>query len=173
MGGECCTAQRISTDQQLLDRVLGQASGIIAVDVAAGDPEQSLSDQVPDRMLDLARLPTVTDAGRQSLRQPQPLVARLQQNCPAVGAAVLLVELHHHRAAKQVGKQDRLSCGIFWHARALRVTETLVVKPFLSQQELLLPPFSRPFAHYLGVSLRAMLSVWVRHSVASGRVVQC
>ena len=55
--------------------------------------------------------------------------------------AVPLVELHHHRLFAQLRKQNRLSCGIFCHAGVFRVTETLVVKPFLSQQRLLLSAF--------------------------------
>jgi hypothetical protein len=128
--GQRRPTDRVTSDQQLLDRILGQSRGIVAVWIPAGDRLQALAHQIPDRVFDLARLPSVHDAARQALRQTQPLVAGLQQNCSTIGTAVALVELRHHRTAKQVRKQDSLSCDIFWHAKASRVVQGLVAKPF-------------------------------------------
>jgi hypothetical protein len=111
---------------------------------------QPLANQVPDRVLDLARLPRIHNASGKPLRQPEPLIARLQQNRSPIGTGVRLVKPHHNWLFEQTRTQDRLSCGIFWHAGVFRVTETLVAKPFLSQQGLLLPPFLRPFTHFPG-----------------------
>jgi hypothetical protein len=101
-------------------------------------------------MLDFARLSGIDDALCQSLAQAQPFVTRFEQNRPAVATCVRLIELHHEGLFEQIRKQHRLSYGIFGHARAFGVTEVLVVKLFLSQQRLLLPPFSHRFVHFPG-----------------------
>jgi hypothetical protein len=85
---------------------------------------------VADGVFDRARLPSVRDATRQALGQTQPVVAGLQQDRPAIGTAMALVELRHHRPAKQLRKQDSLSCDIVWYAKASRVVQGLVAKPF-------------------------------------------
>src|SRR6266403_310043 len=116
--GECRAAQRVASDQKLLNRILRQPSRIITIRIPTGNAIQSLAYQIPDRVLDFARLPCIHDATRQPLRQAQSLVTGFQQDGPTIGTAVALVELHHHRTARQVWKQDRLSCDIFLHARA-------------------------------------------------------
>ena len=60
-------------------------------------------------MANLPRLARIVDARRQTARQAQLLVDRLQQQRPALGAAVLLVELRDDGlATNEFGKQDRL-----------------------------------------------------------------
>src|ERR1022692_41363 len=98
--------------------------------VTTGNRIQPLAHQIGDRVIDLARLPPIHDAVGQTLRQTQPIIASLQQNRSAIGTAVALVKLRHQRAAKQVGKQNTLCCAIVSHAKASRVVESLVAKPF-------------------------------------------
>jgi hypothetical protein len=69
-------------------------------------------------MLNLARLAPIIDSADQRLGQAQSTIARLQQDRTAIGAAVLLVKLCHHRPAEQIGKQDSLSCAIVVRAKA-------------------------------------------------------
>jgi hypothetical protein len=69
----------------------------------------------------------------------------LQQNRPTIGTGVRLVELHNHRTAKQIGKQDTLCCGIVSHAKASRVVEKSCGKAFLPRQGLLFFEKSRIF----------------------------
>jgi len=60
-------------------------------------------------MLDLTCLPCIYNATRQPLRKAQSVVTCFKKDGSAIGTAVALVELQHHRAARQVWKQDRLS----------------------------------------------------------------
>ena len=71
---------------------------------------QSSTHRILDRVLDLACPATIDGALRRRLGQSEPFIACLQQNRPAAAADMRLVELHHHRAAKQVGKQNTLRC---------------------------------------------------------------
>ena len=124
------TLDRIATTQQLLDGVGAQSPGIIAIRITAGDGVQPLAHQIPDRVPDLARLASVIDAADQSIGQSEPPIAGLQQDRTAIGTGVLLVKFDHDRLARQIRKQNTLSCAIVIHAKAFFVTETLVVKHF-------------------------------------------
>ena len=95
-------------------------------------------------------LASIHQALRQALTQPQRRIAGLQQDRPAVGAGVLLIEPRQQRLGKQFRKQDRLSCGIVAQVKASAVTEVLVVKPFLSQKGPLLFSHSRSVANCSG-----------------------
>jgi hypothetical protein len=98
---------RLTADKELLGRGLGQSRGIVAVRIPAGDRVQALAHQIPDRVFDLARLPSAYDAAPQALRQTQSLVAGLQQNRPTVATAVSLVEpciAHLRKPSREVAR---------------------------------------------------------------------
>ena len=80
-----------------MDRVGSQARGIVAVGITAGDAEEPLAQQVSNRMLDLAGLPTIGQAGGQPPAQLQRRIASLEQDRPAIGAAVPLIKAHQQR----------------------------------------------------------------------------
>lgn len=109
---------RVAIAQQLLDRVATQPACIIGVRITAGNRVQALAHQIPKRVLDLARLTSISEAAYQRLGQPQSPVARLQQDRTAVGTGMLLVKPRHHRLARQIRKQDTLSCAIVCHEKA-------------------------------------------------------
>ena len=102
----------------LLDRVGSESARIVAVRVTAGTGVHTLAHQITNRVSDLDRLPSVIDAADQRLGQPQPLVARLRQDRSAIGTGVLLVTFRHYRLARQIRKQNTLSCTIVVHAKA-------------------------------------------------------
>jgi hypothetical protein len=81
---------------------------------------QPFPDRITDRVLDLASLPTI--------------VAGFQEDRPTVGTGMGLVELHHHGAAKQVWEQNTLCWAIPAHAKASRVVERPVVKPYYHER---------------------------------------
>ena len=68
--GQGRSRDRIAVDQQFVDRVVGQPSGVVAVGVAAGDPKDALPEQLERLMLDLARLPLVLETRGQPLVSP-------------------------------------------------------------------------------------------------------
>jgi len=84
--------ERIAVQQQLVDRIVGQSGGVVAVGVATGQAEHALAHQVAQRVGNLARLPPVAEGAGHLRRQRQPVVDQLQQEGAAVGAGVRLIE---------------------------------------------------------------------------------
>src|SRR2546426_1057876 len=84
--------ERIAVEQQLVDRVVDQPRGVVAVGVATGQPEDALPQQIPERVRHLAGLATVADGSGLAPGQTEPIVDRLQQNGAAVGTGLRLVE---------------------------------------------------------------------------------
>ena len=70
LGGQVGTGERIALEQQLVHRILGQARGVVAVGVAAGDPVDALPHQLDQRVVDLAGLPRIAQAARPAARSP-------------------------------------------------------------------------------------------------------
>jgi len=65
-----------------VDRVVGQPGRVVAVGVAAGDPKDSLPEQLERLMLDLARLPLVLETRGQPLGQPEVGIDPLSKIAP-------------------------------------------------------------------------------------------
>ncbi len=123
----------VAATEQLLDRISSQSARIIAIRVAAGNRIQALAHQMTDRVADLAGLASVIDAVDQCFGQPQSAVAGLKQDGAAVGTGVLLVKLCDNRPARQIRKQNTLSCAIVIHAKAFFVTENARGTAFLTR----------------------------------------
>jgi hypothetical protein len=97
-----------------VDRVVDQPRGIVAVGVAAGQPEDALTQQIPQRVRHLAGLPAVADGAGQAPGQPEPIVDRLQQQGAPVGTGVRLVEPGDDRLGNPVDVENALrytDCG--------------------------------------------------------------
>jgi hypothetical protein len=124
---------RIATTQQLADRIGVQSPRIIAIWITAGDGVQPLAHQIPDRVPDLARLASVIDATDQRLGQPQLPIASLKQDRPTVGTGMFLVKFGDHRLARQIRKQNTLSCAIVIHAKTFVVRQNTCGKAFLAR----------------------------------------
>src|SRR5437870_1209527 len=88
---------RIAVEQQLVDRVVGQPGGVVAVGVATRQPKHALSEQLEGLMLDLARLAPIDDACGQTLGQLELGIEPLQQHRSTVRAGVRHVEEGDHR----------------------------------------------------------------------------
>jgi hypothetical protein len=128
--GERFTLDRLPVAEQLVHRIVGEARGVVAVGVAAGDGEHPLTEEVLNPVADLARLAVVRDAGGEAFTQAETGVGGFEQNRAAVAAAVGLVESGHERHVEKIAKQDRLSCGIVVHAKAPFVDKALLARPF-------------------------------------------
>ena len=103
LGGERLTRDGISTQQHLVDGIVGQSRGVIGVGITAGDAKDPLRKQFPNVVLDPARVAAVRQALGQPLGQPQSEVGRLEQNRPAVRTALLLVEPDDYRPPNSSG----------------------------------------------------------------------
>ena len=65
--------------------------------------------------------------------RPEPPIAGLQQDRPAVGTGMVLVKFSDDRLARQIRKQNTLSCAIVIHAKAFVVRENTCGKAFLAR----------------------------------------
>jgi hypothetical protein len=106
--GQGRPGDRIALDQQLVDRVVGQARGVVAVGVATHQPEDALADQLEGLMPDLARLALVDQTAGQLLGQSQVGIDALQQNRATVRTGVRLVEAGHDRLRKSLAPEGDL-----------------------------------------------------------------
>ncbi len=89
-----------------MDGVVGETVAVVAVGVAAGDAEDALTDQVRERVPGLVRRPLVEQTPGERLDQAVDALGCLQQNRPAVGAGLLLVELGDDGLGEHIGEQN-------------------------------------------------------------------
>ncbi len=108
--GERVPADGITVEQQLLDRILAQAVGIVGVRIAAGEAEDELGHQIAERVTDPSGLPVVDQAAREAVEKTIRALRRLQQNRAPVGTGVRLVEGGDEGRGEEVGKEDSLLC---------------------------------------------------------------
>ena len=114
-----------------MDGVVGEVLGIVAVGMAAGDAEDALADQVRERVPNFLRRALVAQAPGERLDQPVHALGRLEQNRPAVGACLLLVELGDQQLVEQIREQNSLWHSVGRHAGASVVAKMPVNTAFL------------------------------------------
>ena len=114
-----------------MDGVVGEVLGIVAVGMAAGDAEDALADQVRERVPNLLRRALVAQAPGERLDQPVHALGRLEQDRPAVGACLLLVELGEQWLVEQIREQNSLWYSVGRHAGASVVAKMPVNTAFL------------------------------------------
>jgi hypothetical protein len=118
--------------RELVERIARQLPDFVPIGIAQRDGEDPLSHQIDLLVCNLPGLTRVPEAPGQRLRQSQALVDRLQEQRPAVRAAVLLVQLGNDRIREKGGKYNRLRCRLVIHEEAL-VVEERVCNTFLPQ----------------------------------------
>ena len=109
-----------------MDGVVGEAVAVVAVGMAAGDAEDALAYQVRERVPGLVRRPLVEQTPGERLDQTVDALGGLQQNRPAVGTGLLLVELGEQRLVKQIREQNSLWYSVGRHTRASVVAQVVV-----------------------------------------------
>jgi hypothetical protein len=87
LGRQGRAGQRIAIEQELEDGVVGQPGGVVAIGIAADQPEDALPHQVDEVVLDLARLAPLPQTASHRLGDAQLSIDRLEQDHPAVRAA--------------------------------------------------------------------------------------
>src|SRR5664280_1441559 len=125
LGGQIKSRNRVAIQQHLMHRIGPQPRRIVGIRVAACDREHALRQQLAQRMIDLARLPLVSQASSQTADQSVAALGRLQQDGSAIGAALTLIELQYGWLGEKFGKQYTLCRGKVDHAEASPVTQTL------------------------------------------------
>ena len=133
-----------------MDRVVGEAVAVVAVEMAAEDAENALADQVRQRLTSLVRRSLVEQALGERLDQTVDALGGLQQNRPAVGAGLLLVELGVQRLLEQIREQNSLWYSVGRHARASVVAQVVVNTAFVPYGGSLSVPESEHAANFPG-----------------------
>jgi hypothetical protein len=76
--GQRRAGDRIAIQQQLVHRVVGQAGGVVAIGIAADQPEDALLHQLEHIVLDFARLPRIPQAAGDGGGHPELLIDGLE-----------------------------------------------------------------------------------------------
>ena len=112
---------RVAPYEELVDRVVFEAGGIVAIHVAAGQPEAAVPDERGEIVRDLPRLASPGEAVRQPGGQAGLVVGCLEQDRAAIGALVRGIESSEEGLGKEVREQHRFHT-LFGHRCASSVT---------------------------------------------------
>ena len=116
---------RVPPEQQLVDGVVGQVVGIVAIGMTARDAEDPLADQVRERVPNLPRCAFVGQTPGERLDQAVHALGRLEQDGAAVGTRVLLVERGDEGLVEQIREQNSLWYRVRRHAGVSVVAKRL------------------------------------------------
>ena len=128
--GEGLPLHRIAVEQQLLDRIVGEPVGIVAIGIAGGDAEDALREHVRQRMRDAGRVAGVRETGRQPRRQIQAAVGRLQQDRATVPTGVRLIEDRDEGLGEEVWEENSLWYRVVGQIKRLRSGKSYVATAF-------------------------------------------
>jgi hypothetical protein len=116
----------IAAHHQLVNRVVHQPGGVVAVRVAGTQPEDALLEQLARLVQDLAGLPGVVDAGGQPRGQAPRGVEGFDQHQATIGAGMRQIEPRDDRLRKPVAFEGHLGYTVCGHrASSSRCLETL------------------------------------------------
>ena len=121
--GERLARHRVPIEQELVNRVVGEPVGIVPMGWPHAIAEDALAQQVFQRVPDLAGLPVVDQTLGEPLDQPILSLRRFQQDGPAIGARMLLIERRDEGLGEEVREQDSL-----WYRLGIQAKASLVVK---------------------------------------------
>jgi hypothetical protein len=121
---------RVTIEDQLVNRVVSQMSGVVAVSVSTRHTIDTLPQKVMNGVFDHVGIALVEDASCQTLTQPQSGIDTFDQDRTAVRAAVVLVERGKDRLGKEIRKKNSL-CARVSHRRALGSVWNLCQYKFL------------------------------------------
>ena len=99
---------RVSPEQQLVDGVLRQAVGVVAVGMTARDAEDPLPNQLRERVPNLLRRALVGETPGKRLDEAVHALGCLEQDAAAVGTRLLAVERRDEGLVEEVWEQDSL-----------------------------------------------------------------
>ena len=124
---------RIAAEQQFMHRIVGQPIGIIRIGIAAGQSKDSLGQQILDGVPYFARLSIVDQAPREAVDQIVLALGGFQQDGPAVGTRVRLIEPGDEGTIEEVRKENSLWYRLGRQSQRLRCEESLCGNSFLSR----------------------------------------
>jgi hypothetical protein len=89
--------------------VTAQTIGVVAVGIARGNLIDTLGEEVPQRMINIGRMPLIVDSGGETLSQPDLAVDSPQQEGTKVRRQRPTLEISSHRLPG-----DRRKAELFW-----------------------------------------------------------
>ena len=98
----------VSPKQQLVDGILRQVVGVVAVGMTARDAEDPLSGQLRERVSSLLGSALVGEAPGKRLDEAVHALGRLEQDAAAVGTRLLAAERRDKGFVEEIGEQDSL-----------------------------------------------------------------
>ena len=110
--------KRIAVQQHLVHGIGSQASRVVGIRITTANGENTLGEKIPQRMVNLARLPRIAQTARHAGDQSVALLGCLQQHCPTIGTALPLVEFQNQGLGKNLWKQQTLCRGRIGQAKA-------------------------------------------------------
>ena len=128
--GQRLAGDRVPPEQQLVDRVVGEVVGVVAIGMTAGNAEDPLAEPLRQRVPDLPELPPVHQTPGETRHQPIHALRRLEQHSATIGTRVLAVERRDEGLVEEIRKEDSLWYLLRCHAGAS------VVGKWLCQQHL-------------------------------------
>ena len=123
--GQRLAGDWVPPQQQLVDRVVGEVVGVVAIGMTAGNAEDPLAEQLRQRVPDLPGLPSVHQTPGETRHQPIHALRRLEQDGAAIGTRVPAVERRDEGLVEEIRKEDSLWYRIGRHVRASVVGKCL------------------------------------------------
>ena len=142
--GQHLARDRVPPEQQLVNRVIGEVLGVVAIGMTAGNAENPLAEQLRQRVPDLPGLPPVHQTPGETRHQPIHALRRLEQDGAAIGSRVLAVERCDERLVEEIQKEDSLWYRIGRHARASVVGKCMCQQHLYHAEAFVLLPKSDP-----------------------------
>ncbi len=148
--GERVAVDGIAAQQELVNRVVREPVGVIGIRIAAGEAEDPLGQQVPERVPHLPRLPIVDQATREAIDQAVRAFGGVQQDRAAIGTRVRLVEGRDQRFVEEVRKQNGLWYRVAAQAKASVVEHSSCGNGFVPCGGFCVSIEIGPFVNYSG-----------------------
>jgi len=134
LGRQSLALDGVASHQHLVNGILRQPCGIVAVGVAEGDGHDPLGQQLDHLVTDPARFPLIVDNRGQRIRQSEPGVRCPQQEPSSVGAATVVITLDDDGLANKLGEQQTLCRVIVGQAGTPFGLEKLIEQAFLARR---------------------------------------
>jgi hypothetical protein len=105
---QASAVDRIAPEQQLVEGIVGEAVGGIAIGMATGDRVDALGEQIAHPVRDARRDARIGHRRRQGGQQVEPAVGRREQDRAAIRTGVRLIKGGEDRPIGRVRKKNRL-----------------------------------------------------------------
>ena len=118
--------------------------------MATGESEDALREQVPQRVLDLPRLPIIHEATRETVDQSVAFFRRFEQDRAAIGARLRLIESRDEGFVEEVREENSLWYRVAVQHKRLRSRKSSVLQQVLRRGGVCISPEIGSFTNNAG-----------------------